>query len=91
MRAAILLVAALLMPLACVTEEIEDDSQEQPIDECADHCASFGDCVYAADRCSFKCVAESEIDCRASRLCAESGRCCLGVDGYDGCGICEKC
>ena len=86
------MVAALLMPVACTVDETEDDdSTQQPIDECRNYCTLFGDCVYAANRCSFKCVAENEADCRASAICKDSGYCCLGVDDYDGCGICEKC
>lgn len=91
MRAAILLVAALLVPLACVTEEVEsdDDSQQQPVDECARGCEVVGDCTPSPE-CAYPCQATAVSHCENSEACARHGMCCLLQDQY-ACGYCGDC
>lgn len=92
MKAAIFLVAALLVPLACASEESEsevDQPAQQLVDECVGWCRDMGDCT-PSPQCLFHCQATEVNHCRASALCADEGYCCLYQD-YTGCGYCSVC
>lgn len=83
-----ILVAALLLPAACVIEETVDDNGHHE-DPCADECREWGWCTYD-EQCG--CVPVTDADCQNATACTEQGWCgCVGIEAGMTCPDCQPC